>query len=216
MAGAVLFAVLSCVFPTGNGGPACSLKNNPEPPLVSQIKLLRVLGDHDTESLEDHGPVGTDSDSHSNGTESNDAWEWTSGHPEPQMDLLDVLIEAPAGAQCCSCHRRFREGVWVVQWRLQDMSVLIMCQACTPIYSKENGFVMELYTGFIDFEWKAPAKMRFAIRAIADELWVASYDHKTDSDATQDAGSEAEEAESEADFPVKPRRVKLRCASPQP
>ena len=181
-----MFSLLACVFPARDGKPAHSLVNNPMPPLHSQLKLVRVFGDHEEMSYSDND--FEDSSSHADAG-SDGSWAHlelvTDEEPASALEL-PVIAKAPRGLTCTSCCCTLKEGIHIVQWRTADRTVLTLCVHCTPWYAEEHGFVKPLFAEVVDFEWQCPVSFQKTAAKLVENLYVLTRDRSDDETVVED------------------------------
>ncbi|CAE7038257.1 unnamed protein product [Symbiodinium sp. CCMP2592] len=172
VAGAVIFGVLACVFPTATGKPAVSLKTKPPVPILSQIKLLKVFGDHDDDDhLRDADSMDVASPSASEG-EAQDGWDVLS----PQSDTAteedreaDLMFASPCEGFCTACASLIQKGEVVISW-MQGQRMIMLHASCMVDYASNCDFAKSLFVALVAFEPRAPISLHCPLKDALEKL----------------------------------------------
>ena len=140
-----MFAVVFCVLPTFQGKPAVPLSQNPEPPILSQLKLLKVF--------DEHSPAETDGDSE---IESDaPSWELLPESERPEVDESKLLSRADQEVRCDHCLGMIPVNSAMVTWvGLDDGLRQFFHVDCAPDHAVMHNFGAPLMAGLADFEWQ--------------------------------------------------------------
>ena len=138
MAGAVLFGVIACIFPTteNNGSPAMVI-TPPRP--ASLLRLAHFVADGEDDTPEDHNnnkvldPVVAGDWSMVDSSESP-----TSTEIEPGV-VVEWIVQPRPGELCDVCSSPFRRGNLQVTWHTEDHQVIHFHEECTITYASRSG-----------------------------------------------------------------------------
>ena len=175
VAGAVMFGVLACVVPTATGKPAVSLKTKPPVPILSQIKLLKVFGDHDDDDhLRDADSMDELASPSASEGEAEAGWELLSPRSDTATEEdreAEVMFVTPCEGFCTACASLIQKGEVVISWMQgQGRQMILLHARCCVDYASNCGFAKSLFVALVAFEPRAPISLHFPLKEALEKL----------------------------------------------